>query len=472
MRYRPLDLARFFALMLIAMLALPSVYDFQRTKVEAYAQGQSRSDVPSHPAQPKVKKPKAPGIVQGAAAPSNDNCANAINVTCPTFTDTKDTTAATDETGEPASECTDQGNSVWYTYTNPGPSRQNVTVQTCDSDFDTAVQVYHVTGAACAFASFVVDACNDDSDCGDGLQSTLSFLADPGQTYKIQAGGFDGETGSLTVNISCEELLCDDFVVHGNLGLGSADHPSVSGQQTPARLFRDGIPSTCADPKVCPGPFGSGSFTFDAYTFTNETSTDQCVTVLYNPNVDTKGNCNVNAHAIAYLNSFSPTNLCQNYLADVGSSDELPFSFTVPAGANFVVVIAANNPGGVGNGCDYEFTVRGNICEQFDFCAQDTNTPGRFIKINSTTGAYEFHDCSKGIVVSGVGTVIQSQPADNCKIELLDMGPNPKRPDRAISVLINRCTSRGDASIRIPGSRSPISIGDTNVFNNTCECPL
>jgi hypothetical protein len=185
--------------------------------------------------------------------------------------------------------------------------------------------------------------------------------------------------------------------------------------------------------------------------------------VQYRPNIG----CGVNAHAITYLGSYSPTNLCLNYLADVGASDDLDYSFEVPAGSDFVVVIAANNPGGVGNGCAYQFSVVGNICEQFDFCVQADNNPNRFIKINSTTGAYEFHDCSKGVVLTGTGTVTTSF----CKIQLTDRGPDPKRPDRSVSVLVNPCTMRGDASVRVPGSVTPVTIGDSNVLNNTCECP-
>jgi hypothetical protein len=30
---------------------------------------------------------------------------------------------------------------------------------------------------------------------------------------------------------------------------------------------------------------------------------------------------------------------------------------------------------------------------------------------------------------------------------------------------------RGDASVRVPGSVTPVTIGDSNVLNNTCECP-
>ena len=132
-------------------------------------------------------------------APANDNCANAIDVTPANcgFTDTQDTTGATDQVGEPQSTCTTQANSVWYSYTNTTANEVLVTVATCTSDFDTAIQVWEQTGASCDFNTFVAVACNDDF-CGDGFQSTLTFIAAPGKTYKIQVGGFDGETGNLT----------------------------------------------------------------------------------------------------------------------------------------------------------------------------------------------------------------------------------------------------------------------------------
>lgn len=461
MRPKPRDLARFLVVVLAALLALPAIYSFRNTMAAAPAQTTSKADVPIKTKQKRVR-PSSPNAI--TVAPSNDNCANAISVNSCPFTDTKDTTDSTDETGEPESTCTLQTNSVWYNIP-ASANAKSVTIDTCGSDFDTAIMVWQVpTATPCNFASFTAIACNDDTgSCGDGLQSEVAFLAQANTAYKIQVGGFDEETGSLVVNVACEDLLCEPQTVNGQLGLGSPDHPSVSGQQTPARLFRDGVPSTCATPKACPGPFGSGSFTFDAYTFTNESNEDECVTIQYRPNIG----CGVNAHAITYLNTFSPTNLCLNYLADVGASDDLDYSFTVPAGANFVVVIAANNPGGVGNGCAYQFTVVGNICEQFDFCVQADNNPTRFVKVNSTTGAYEYHDCLKGVVVTGTGVVTTAF----CKIQLTDRGPNPKRPDRSVSILINPCTMRGDAAIRPPGKTSTDTIGDSDVTNNTCECP-
>src|SRR5262249_41743806 len=146
--------------------------------------------------------------------------------------------------------------------------------------------------------------------------------------------------------------------------------------------------------------FGSGSFTFDAYTFQNQSNQTQCVSIAFEPNIG----CSTNAHCVVYSGSFVATNVCTNYLADVGSSDDLTFSFEVAAGATFVVAVTANSPG-VGDGCAYRFTVIGNICQGFDYCVQDDRNPSRFILINSHTGAYEYHDCGKGVTLSGVGTV-------------------------------------------------------------------
>src|SRR5262249_58315010 len=126
----------------------------------------------------------------------------------------------------------------------------------------------------------------------------------------------------------------------------------------------------------------------------------------------------------------------------------------------------ANSPG-VGDGCAYRFTVIGNICQGFDYCVQDDRNPSRFILINSHTGAYEYHDCGKGVTLSGVGTVTIAF----CKIQVTSSGPNPKKPDRNIFVLVNPCTMRGDASVRGPGITATATLGDADVTNNTCACP-
>jgi hypothetical protein len=112
------------------------------------------------------------------------------------------------------------------------------------------------------------------------------------------------------------------------------------------RVTRDGVSSTCAVPKVgCPGnPYTGTPYHYDAYTFTNTTGVSQCVSVTLN---SACGGVN-EVMSEAYLGSYNPANVCANYLADLGSSPPPAgtYSFTVPAGATFVVVVNEINPGG------------------------------------------------------------------------------------------------------------------------------
>jgi len=120
------------------------------------------------------------------------------------------------------------------------------------------------------------------------------------------------------------------------------------------RLARYVGPSTCPAPHTCPGPVSTfGPFSYDAYTFTNNETTAQCVTAVV-----TTG-CNV--QLAVYLGTFDPNNACLNYLADAGRSTETDgsafTSFTVPAGADFVVVV--DNPLGISGCASYSLQVGG-----------------------------------------------------------------------------------------------------------------
>ena len=349
---------------------MPGVSSLFRNSVAA-----ARGNTPT--AQGKRKKAIAPKIKTAGpklastalanklAAASNDNCAAAtVIASCP-YTNSVNTSSVTNESGEPESECTSQGNSVWYSYT-AGANSALVTVDTCGSDYDTAVMVWRVTGGTCDFPSFVPVACDDDgAGCGDGLQSLVTFVAEPGQTYKIQVGGFGGEsgsggeTGSLTVNVNCQVLLCPGITVNGALGNGSTDQPFTTGQQAPNRLRFDESPSACAAPKTCPGLAGyTGSFLYDAYTFTNHSTEAECVTIHVEGSID----CESTAHAVVYLGSYDPANVCLNYLADAGVGGNTSFSFTVPAGSNFVVVMVGSSSDEGSKGCRYRFTLLGDLC--------------------------------------------------------------------------------------------------------------
>jgi hypothetical protein len=106
------------------------------------------------------------------------------------------------------------------------------------------------------------------------------------------------------------------------------------------RLGRDGNPGTCSG-KACPGGGFPGTKRYQKYNFTNNSAAAACFTVTIN--VATGGAGDI--ESAAYLGSYDPTNLCLNYLGDSGVSGlgtglgTATYSFTVPAGANFVVVV-------------------------------------------------------------------------------------------------------------------------------------
>jgi 6-phosphogluconolactonase (cycloisomerase 2 family) len=106
-------------------------------------------------------------------------------------------------------------------------------------------------------------------------------------------------------------------------------------------------------------------------------------------------------------------------------------------------------------------------CSSFDFCIQD-DANGNLIRLNSTTGDYSFMNCRKGITLAGVGKVVKRVSNGFCKVELSDTGPDPKRPDRSVSVAVNPCT--GFANAQVTTAKTTFTIGDSNIYNNVCPC--
>lgn len=106
------------------------------------------------------------------------------------------------------------------------------------------------------------------------------------------------------------------------------------------RIFRDAPASSCAAPQTCTGS-NSGTYNYDTHNFTNTTGSTQCVTIA--ASVVSGG---TQIHATAYLGSFVATNICQNYLADQGTSSTAgnPISFSLNVLAGQTVVIVVYNP--------------------------------------------------------------------------------------------------------------------------------
>ena len=121
-----------------------------------------------------------------AAAPANDDFANAQVITGATGSVNGTNIGATKELGEPDHAGNAGGHSIWYTWT--APADGNVAFRTAGSSFDTLLAVY--TGAAVGALTLV--AANDD-DPSAGGSSTISFAVSNGVTYMIALDGFSGK---------------------------------------------------------------------------------------------------------------------------------------------------------------------------------------------------------------------------------------------------------------------------------------
>jgi hypothetical protein len=94
----------------------------------------------------------------------------------------------------------------------------------------------------------------------------------------------------------------------------------------------------------------------------------------------------------------------------------------------------------------------------FDLCIQDDSN-GNILKINSTTGAYQFTNCS-GFTLGGTGTLV----VRGGSLTLQD-----NRGDRRVLARIDSGVNRGTASIQVTGQQ-PFTITDRNTSNNVCAC--
>jgi hypothetical protein len=168
--------------------------------------------------------------------------------------------------------------------------------------------------------------------CGTVIQFTLTVSSDHQPAHDLHfsvptcAGG-----PSVTVT--------------GSLGPGDTTQDG--------RLGRDANPGTCALQKGCPGPIAGSAGTnrfFDQYSFVNPASSPGCFTVALTPNcTETPAGAN-QIFSEAYLGSYVPTPAsqeCTNYLGDIGASPTNgqtgSYSFNVPGGGTFVVVVNAVN---------------------------------------------------------------------------------------------------------------------------------
>ena len=128
------------------------------------------------------------------SGPANNCFSTATGISSRPYSNSQSTSGATLESGEPR-PCGSIGATVWYTWT---PTTSGTyTVDTSGSSYDTVLAIY--TGSS--LTGLTSRGCNDDISTSDlDSRLTLSFTA--GTTYRIQAGGYNGATGTLVLRIS------------------------------------------------------------------------------------------------------------------------------------------------------------------------------------------------------------------------------------------------------------------------------
>jgi hypothetical protein len=154
-----------------------------------------------------------------APPPANENFSSAINITATTFTDTKDSSAATSQSTNPAPPCTQSelagsgdSNVIWYSVTPSGTGTAEI--DTIGSSYDTALSVWSGT----SLANLASVACNDDINPGIILQSQLTNLTlSAGTTYYIMVSSF-GTGDPNPIAFGGKSIL--NFSFTGTIGSG------------------------------------------------------------------------------------------------------------------------------------------------------------------------------------------------------------------------------------------------------------
>lgn|GEM_PF-6452156 len=241
-----------------------------------------------------------------------------------------------------------------FEYTPPSRTYNNLTTNVTDANF-TAVPAPGISGRVTT---------QNGAQGIDGITMTLSgtqsattttagggfYSFSPltrGGNYTVTPSGGNNNTfspASRTYNNLQGPVTDANFVAIENLNCPTAMSP-VSGSIASTdptqtnRITRNGVPSDC-NGKAFPGKQDAvGSELprhYDQYTFTNTSGAPQCVQVTLNAN-------NAGVHSVAYLGSFNPADISQNYIGDLGitytANTNASYSFNVPAGATYVVVV-------------------------------------------------------------------------------------------------------------------------------------
>jgi len=165
------------------------------------------------------------------APPANNDCSNAIALSCGslTATDTTDATLDTDDVlscGPPSAA----GN-IWYTYTGSG-SAENIELSMCndasvtpgDAAYDSKIYVYASGDGTCG--TLVCEANNDDGVGCTGFSSIVNFTSNGTTTYYIGISGYNTSVGAGNLSLTCTPAVSPNVA---NQDCGTAVAMAVDG---------------------------------------------------------------------------------------------------------------------------------------------------------------------------------------------------------------------------------------------------
>lgn len=139
-------------------------------------------------------------ITSATAQELGTTCASAIPVICGITYSNNTSSIPNDNETSGADVCSSSvfGSQAWYSYSSS--EQIAVVLSTCGSQFDTYLYLY---SGSCG-QNLLCLGQNDDN-CG--LQSVLTFLAEPGETYFIRVGGYGSAAGAFNLSVSCGDVV-------------------------------------------------------------------------------------------------------------------------------------------------------------------------------------------------------------------------------------------------------------------------
>ncbi len=138
---------------------------------------------------------------------------------------------------------------------------------------------------------------------------------------------------------------------------------------------------------------------------------------------------------------------------DMGANDEI-FDMAIHQDNKVVVAgVRTTTP------LQADFVLARYNLEDFNLCLQDESN-GNILQINSTTGDYQFTNCS-GVIFGGTGTLTRRGSA-------ITLQHNTS--DRRVMVSIDTNSNRATASLQMFSQGVAFRLTDRNILNNTCAC--